>query len=725
MARIIVITSGKGGVGKSLGYSEYVALSNGDVIQIGPYIDNLLENNKPSIKQLLVQTTKGTEIFEVLEPPQNLTLNIVKNPSSTSLASEINKPIALMRKPAPKNLIRIKTPNGPIEVTEEHKFITIREGNLIKLKADELTNKDYLLEFNYPITSQKYERKSKNTASLLGYLIGDGYLEPRKDKFVMHIFSEKKNKKYIENLFMNLFGEFKTLTDKRTGVVRTSYFKTERINTLISEYKIVPATSEKKEIPKKIFNITNEECSAFLSALFDCDGHVCKNKNTIEYDSKSEKLIYQIVNLLRTRFKIKSQIKESYKKASNGKGKKQKYFRIDISGEDILKFHYQVGFNIKDKKKRLNEKIINQPNFNTNIKLFPVGKLLKTIRNSSGITAKELAKEMGCTKQLIYEYEWGFYALSANSLKNFLETFKKKNISHEKIEFLENLIKKGYSFRKIQKIERIPYNHQYVYDFQVSEEGGHFTHATGIVISNTTSAVNLGAAINYFGGEVLIVDANLSTPNVGIHMNSPEVPINLNHVLLKKADPHEAIYEHESGLKIMPSSLSIKELKKVKPEKLKDLKDELKKLAEYVIVDSSAGLGAEAMAAIDLADEIIIVTNPELPAITDALKTIKIAEEMKTPVTGIIMSRVRGNKSEMQPESVKEMLETPVLGMIPEHIDIQRALNLKGPAVHTLPKSKPARAYKEIAARLLDVEYNSRKDAPSIFEILFKKKERI
>ena len=53
-------------------------------------------------------------------------------------------------------------------------------------------------------------------------------------------------------------------------------------------------------------------------------------------------------------------------------------------------------------------------------------------------------------------------------------------------------------------------------------------------VGKTTTAVNLGAAINYLGGEVLVVDANLSTPNIGIHMNSPEVPINLNHVLLKR-----------------------------------------------------------------------------------------------------------------------------------------------------------------------------------------------
>lgn len=241
-------------------------------------------------------------------------------------------------------------------------------------------------------------------------------------------------------------------------------------------------------------------------------------------------------------------------------------------------------------------------------------------------------------------------------------------------------------------------------------------------VGKTTTAINLGAAMNYFGKDVLLIDGNLSTPNVGIHLNSPEVPVNLNHVLSKKAEAYEAVYEHESGMKIMPSSLSVKELKKVKYEKLKDFKEDFKKLSEYVILDSAAGLGIEAQAAIELADEIIIVTNPELPAITDALKTIKIAEQLNTPVTGIIVTRVRKNKFEMHPEAVKEMLEVPVLGMVPEDIDIQKALSMKGAIVHVLPKSNPARAYKEIASRILDVEYDSNKDKPTIFYRIFKRR---
>lgn len=241
-------------------------------------------------------------------------------------------------------------------------------------------------------------------------------------------------------------------------------------------------------------------------------------------------------------------------------------------------------------------------------------------------------------------------------------------------------------------------------------------------VGKTTTAINLGAAINYFGKDVVVIDGNLSTPNVGIHLNSPEVPINLNHVLLNKAKPYEAVYEHESGMKIMPSSLSVKELKKLKPEKLKTFTKQFKDLGEYVIMDGAAGLGNEAISAIHAADEIILVTNPEMPAITDALKTIKVAEETKTPIKGIIITRVRKNKSEMQPETVKEMLETDILGMIPEDIRIQESLNLKDAVVHTHPTSQAARAYKEIAAQLVDIDYDSKKDRPGFFKRLFGKR---
>ncbi|GIU68325.1 MAG: septum site-determining protein MinD [Candidatus Pacearchaeota archaeon] len=239
-------------------------------------------------------------------------------------------------------------------------------------------------------------------------------------------------------------------------------------------------------------------------------------------------------------------------------------------------------------------------------------------------------------------------------------------------------------------------------------------------VGKTTTAVNLAAALRYFGKDVLIVDGNLSTPNVGIHLNAHTVPVSLNHVLRGIAHPMEAVYEHETGIKVMPASLSIKELKKTRAERLKSFRTDFKRIAPYVIVDCAAGLGNEAVCAIEAADEVIIVTNPELPAITDALKTIKLAEQLKKPVIGGIVTRVQKTESELEPEVVKEMLEVPVIGMVPEDEHVKKSIKEKKPVVHRHPRSKAARAYKEITAKLFNFPYDSKKEREKLFHKIAK-----
>lgn len=236
-------------------------------------------------------------------------------------------------------------------------------------------------------------------------------------------------------------------------------------------------------------------------------------------------------------------------------------------------------------------------------------------------------------------------------------------------------------------------------------------------VGKTTTAINLGAALNFFGKDVIVVDANLTTPNVGLHLGAPIVPISLNHVLLGKAKIADALYEHESGTKIIPSSLSVKELRKIDHSKLKEVGKKLRKAADYVIYDSAAGLGEEAIAALESGDELIIVTNPEIPAVTDALKTSKVIEELGKEVKGVIITRVRGSKTEMPVANVKDMLELPILGVIPEDENMQTALVMKDALIHTHPRSKAARAYKRIAAKMIGL--NDYKEDISFFDRLF------
>lgn len=219
-------------------------------------------------------------------------------------------------------------------------------------------------------------------------------------------------------------------------------------------------------------------------------------------------------------------------------------------------------------------------------------------------------------------------------------------------------------------------------------------------VGKTTTAVNLGACLNADGRDVLLIDGNLSTPHVGMHLNSAEFPLYLNDVLEGRAGASEAVYEHASGLKVMPSSVSSWRLEKIAPERMKEFGGDFRRLSEVVIVDGAAGLGRDSVSVMEIADEVIMVTNPEMPAVADALKTIRVARLMGKPVAGAILTRVRRGRHGMSPESVMEMLEVPLLGIIPEHKNFRIALSRGDAVVHTHPGSRPAKAYGETASKM-------------------------
>jgi septum site-determining protein MinD len=219
-------------------------------------------------------------------------------------------------------------------------------------------------------------------------------------------------------------------------------------------------------------------------------------------------------------------------------------------------------------------------------------------------------------------------------------------------------------------------------------------------VGKTTTAINLGASLNLLKKEVIIIDANLNTPNIGLHLGAPIVPVTLNHVLKGKALIEEAIYEHSSGTKIIPSSLSVSELTKFNSKKLSEIAKSLKNKCDFIIFDSAAGFGQEAIDTIDAAEEIIVVTNPEMPSVTDSLKAIKVARERGKEVHGVIITRHQNAKYEMPLSSIKSMLETQIIGVIPEDKSIKEALNKRDAVVHTHPKSRVSKKYLEIARKI-------------------------
>ncbi|PLW80620.1 septum site-determining protein MinD [Candidatus Woesearchaeota archaeon] len=224
-------------------------------------------------------------------------------------------------------------------------------------------------------------------------------------------------------------------------------------------------------------------------------------------------------------------------------------------------------------------------------------------------------------------------------------------------------------------------------------------------VGKTTTALNLAVALSNFGREVLVLDANISTPNLALHLGAPNVPITLHDALRGKNHIKDAAYLHPSGLKVIPSSISIKDSDEDAIEKLEEILPDLKGVAEVIIIDAAAGLGKEATHAIKSSDEAIIVTNPDVPSVTDALKTIKRCDEKGTKVLGVVVTKFRSDPYELSIKNIETILEKPVIGIIPHDENVRKSLYLKNPVGYSHPNSDASIAYKKLAANLIGEKY--------------------
>jgi septum site-determining protein MinD len=222
----------------------------------------------------------------------------------------------------------------------------------------------------------------------------------------------------------------------------------------------------------------------------------------------------------------------------------------------------------------------------------------------------------------------------------------------------------------------------------------------------TTISTNLSAALSKMGKNVVLVDTNVTTPNVGLHLGMPFYPVTLHDVLKGTSNIKDAIYEHESGLRIIPAGISLRDLKGADSRHLSNALLDLLGDAEIIVLDVAAGLGKEALSAMEAADEIILITNPEVPSVTDALKAAKLAQQIGTRITGVVINRSTGKKHEMKTEDVMSMLGNhELLAIIPEDERVKKSIAARTPVVHHAPQTPASREIYRLAARVAGQRY--------------------
>jgi septum site-determining protein MinD len=223
-------------------------------------------------------------------------------------------------------------------------------------------------------------------------------------------------------------------------------------------------------------------------------------------------------------------------------------------------------------------------------------------------------------------------------------------------------------------------------------------------VGKTTAVANLSAALTKLGKSVIAIDANTTTSNLCLHVGLPKYPATLQDVLKGRASLEQAIWCHPAGFRIIPADVAISKVMSPKPGQLLDVLNKLIRRTDFVLIDSAAGLCSEALASLRAADELLIVTNPELPALTDALKLSMFAQKYETKNLGVVLNRVNGSH-QWAKEEVERFLEIPVIGYIPEDIAVQKAIAKKLPVVLYNPASKSSRQFMNLAAKLAGIEY--------------------
>ncbi len=220
-------------------------------------------------------------------------------------------------------------------------------------------------------------------------------------------------------------------------------------------------------------------------------------------------------------------------------------------------------------------------------------------------------------------------------------------------------------------------------------------------VGKTTVAVNLSLALHKLGEDIVAVDGDLKNPNFGLHLGVFDYDRTVHDVLVDNLSLLEALHIHETGLRFIPAHLSLSYLH-VDPAGLRKF---LEDFDSKVLVDAPPGLGKDTINVLESCDEILVVTTPYLPDITDALKTVEVARDMGIKIRGVVLNKVMGSKHEVKKEEVEATIGEPVLQEIPFDKNVLKSLASKKPIVHVNPYSPASVAFFQLASKLSGKRY--------------------
>ena len=162
-------------------------------------------------------------------------------------------------------------------------------------------------------------------------------------------------------------------------------------------------------------------------------------------------------------------------------------------------------------------------------------------------------------------------------------------------------------------------------------------------VGKTTTTANLGTALAAQEKKVVLIDADIGLRNLDLVLGlENRIVYDIVDVVEGRAKLKQALVrdKRHPDLNLLPAAQT-RDKSAVTPEQMKQVCDALRPFFDFIIIDSPAGIEQGFQNAIAGADEVLIVTTPEMSAVRDADRIIGLFEGAEKNTPRRILSRTR------------------------------------------------------------------------------------
>ncbi len=239
-------------------------------------------------------------------------------------------------------------------------------------------------------------------------------------------------------------------------------------------------------------------------------------------------------------------------------------------------------------------------------------------------------------------------------------------------------------------------------------------------VGKSNLAVNLAVQLRKEGKRVVIFDADFGLANVEVMFGA--IPqYNLSDFIYRGKGIKEIITPGPMDIGFISGGSGIIGLNNLYREQIMYLVksiDELNEIADFIIIDTGAGISDQVLEFVMASPEVLLVSTPEPSSLTDSYSLLKALYRNPNFVAGSTTIHVVSNRvnSTEEGQAVYDKLNSVVsqflhgklnyLGMIPADTALEKAVRQQQTVSLLEPNAKSAKAFEVLAGNLLNGTHN-------------------